>query len=496
MKTIKIFVLSFIISFSIFWGNSIFAQSENGTYSLEEVIQLAKENSIPAIRARHQYLLGYWRFRYFRSNYLPIVSLNTTPINFNRTVTQRFDVNQNIDVYLPQRNVQSTANLSLYQRIGLTGGSVFLDSDIGRLQNFGNNPFTNYSVTPLRLGLIQPLFGFNELKWEKQIEPLAFKLAKKRYISDLELVGLQALTYFFDLLNAQNDFDRASENLTIADTLLQIAEERLKIGTLTQDDVYELELSLLSSKSKQDQASIALLRAKTGLATFLGISPDQNLQLRLPDNTLAIQIDSDFALKLAMENAPDMLQGDYDKLVADQEADRTDKENRFNAEISASIGLNQSAEALSMAYGDLLDQEQIRISLNVPLLDWGRREGRFRMAQSQRNLINAEVDQARTEFQQELNILIKGFPLKVKQIQNNQESLSLSEKRFEITRQRFLLGNVDLLKLTSAIQAQNQAQVSYLGSLEDYWGNYYQIRQLTLYDFEKQVYLEIDNEEF
>ena len=231
---------------------------------------------------------------------------------------------------------------------------------------------------------------------------------------------------------------------------------------------------------------IPLLRAKTALATFLGINPDQNLLLLLPDNTLATQINSDFALKLAMENAPDMLQGDYDKLVAEQEADRTDKENRFNAEISASIGLNQSAESLSMAYGDLLDQEQIRISLNVPLLDWGRREGRFRMAQSQRNLINAEVDQARTEFQQELSILIKGFPLKVKQIQNTRESLSLSEKRFEITRQRFLLGNVDLLKLTTAIQARNQAQVSYLLSLEEYWRNYYQIRQLTLYDFERQ----------
>ena len=108
------------------------------------------------------------------------------------------------------------------------------------------------------------------------------------------------------------------------------------------------------------------------------------------------------------------------------------------------------------------------------------------MAQSQRNLINAEVDQARTEFQQELSILIKGFPLKVKQIQNTRESLSLSEKRFEITRQRFLLGNVDLLKLTTAIQARNQAQVSYLLSLEEYWRNYYQIRQLTLYDFERQ----------
>lgn len=468
---------------------------ESKALNLEEIIQLAKENSLPSIRARHTFLLGYWRFNYFKSNYLPFVSINTSPVNFNRTITQRFDVIQNNDVYLQQRNIHSSANLSLYQRIGLTGGSIFLDSDIGRLQNFGNNPFTTYSLTPLRIGLNQPLFAFNEQKWEKKIEPLAFRLAKKRYLSDLELISLQALLYFFDLTKAQNDFNRADANLVIADTLLQIAKKRFDIGTITQDDIFELELSMLASTSARDQAQISLLRSKTLLNAFVGFPPEEEINLNLPSEILKLEIDPTFALNLALDNAPDVLKGEFDKLNADQEADRTDKENRFNAEINASIGLNQSSETLGMAFENLTDQEQIRISLNIPILDWGRRKGSFKMAQSQRELIYAEVNQARVAFEQELNLQIQSFPLKAQNIKNTQKGVELANKRYEITRQRYLSGNVDLLKLTSAIQAKNQAEIEYLQALEDYWTNYYEIQQLTLYDFLKNRKLDLEWED-
>ena len=163
-----------------------FTPAQAQSYSLTKVIELAKTQSVQAILARHQYLAGYWRYRAFKANYLPYIWLRTTPINFNQTVTQRFDVNNVIDVYLPQRNIHSSANLSIYQNVGITGGRVFIDSDLGRLQNFGNNPFTNYSVTPLRVGFSQPLFGYNEFKWEKKLEPLVFQLAKQQYIADME----------------------------------------------------------------------------------------------------------------------------------------------------------------------------------------------------------------------------------------------------------------------------------------------------------------------
>ncbi|MEM6805612.1 MAG: TolC family protein [Bacteroidota bacterium] len=470
----------------------LMGQASQPSLGLEQVIELAQERSIPAIRAKHKYLLSYWRYRHFKASYLPYISLNTNPINFNRSVIQRFDSEKNRDVFLPQQNIYSNANLSLYQRIGLTGGSVFLDSDIGRLQNIGESPITTYSVAPIRLGLIQPLFGFNEQKWEKQLEPLAFELAKKTYVADLESISLQVITLFFELLTLQNEYHLACENVTIADTLLGIARERLALGTLTQDDVLELELRQLNSQSVQSKTEVELRKTQAILNNFLGLAGQNDLKLHLPENLITLTIDPNKALSLARNNHPIILQGKYDKIVVDQEAEKTQKENGFSTEIRASIGLNQTNNSFSGAVNDLLDQEQINVSISIPILDWGRRKGRSKMAQSQQALVRAEVNQIQTDFERDIRIQVAQYSIQTTQVSKAKQSKSLAERRYEITRQRFLFGNIDLLKLTNAIQAKNQTQRQYIQSLQEFWENYYTLRYLTLYNFETESGLTVN----
>ena len=55
-----------------------------------------------------------------------------------------------------------------------------------------------------------------------------------------------------------------------------------------------------------------------------------------------------------------------------------------------------------------------------------------------------------------------------------------------------MIGNVDVTKLFATQNAMIAAQKAYIASLEQYWRYYYTIRQLTLYDFEKNKAL-IDN---
>jgi outer membrane protein TolC len=487
----KIFYLIFFL-----WLPFSLVAQDTQALSLSDVIVLSQKNSVLAIKARHQYLVAYWQYRYFQADYLPYVSLNTTPINFNRTVTQRFDVNQNIDVYLPQRNIHSSANVSLYQRIGLTGGSIFIDSDISRLQNFGNNPFTTYSVTPFRIGMIQPLFAFNEQKWEKVLKPLAFDLANKTYIFNMEEIAQQATLLFFDLLNAQNDYQQALSNVTMTRNLLQIAKERKTLGTLTLDDVLELELRLLSEQGSLENTTISTLKAESRLKAFLGLRPGENVSLILPEELIEIQIEDDLALELALKNQPEIIRGRYEKISADREADKTTKENRFNAEVQASIGLNQSNENAFSALKDLFSQEQVRISLNIPILDWGRREGRAKMAQSQREVIYSEVAQQQIDFEQEVKIQIANYLTRPALVRNAKKIKELASKRLQITRQRFLQGSVDLLKLTSAIQARDLAQKEYLKALENFWISYFEVRKLTLHDFSQNRSIEIEYRDF
>ena len=46
---------------------------------LQEAIRMAQEQSPSAQSARNTFLAAYWNYRYFRANYLPSVSLTSSP---------------------------------------------------------------------------------------------------------------------------------------------------------------------------------------------------------------------------------------------------------------------------------------------------------------------------------------------------------------------------------------------------------------------------------
>jgi outer membrane protein TolC len=62
----------------------------------------------------------------------------------------------------------------------------------------------------------------------------------------------------------------------------------------------------------------------------------------------------------------------------------------------------------------------------------------------------------------------------------------ISRSSYEITEKRFLSGSIDLLRLTSARKAWQTASENYITSLYNYWKFYYEVQQLTLYDFQNK----------
>ena len=56
---------------------------------------------------------------------------------------------------------------------------------------------------PVSLELSQPIFGVNNLKWNRRIEPVRYAEAKAAFITATEQVTMKTITYFFNLLLAK-----------------------------------------------------------------------------------------------------------------------------------------------------------------------------------------------------------------------------------------------------------------------------------------------------
>jgi len=61
---------------------------------------------------------------------------------------------------------------------------------------------------------------------------------------------------------------------------------------------------------------------------------------------------------------------------------------------------------------------------------------------------------------------------------------TIARLRYNISTKRFVLGKIDLTNLTIAQNEKDQALINYIRNLQNFWVAYYQLRRLTLFDFE------------
>lgn len=450
---------------------------------LQRTIMLANDSSLEAFRTQNMYLSGYWEYRTYRADRLPSLTLNLTPAEYYRDITKRYDSGQDLDVYRSQQSFSASGGLAIKQNFDLTGGTFYLESQLGYMRNFGENTSTQFTSVPIRLGYSQSLVGYNAFKWERRIEPLKYEKVKKEFIYNVEAVSEKATIYFFNLAMAQAEYDLAKENVTSSDTLYRIGMERLKIAAISQADLLTLKLDVVNARNTLQNKSSALKRAMFSLASFLNVDKNTSIDLELPARPHEMTISVDDALALVRSNNPQLLLLKQNILEAEQNVDKTKKESRFNASVNASIGFNQVAENLGDVYHKPMQQDLVSVSISIPLIDWGVRKGKYNMARNNLNVVKTSARQDEISIEEELIMTVGDFNIQQNLIISAEEALDLSILAYSETRQRFIIGKADISSLTLALNRQQSAQQNYISALQDYWLNYYKIRKLTLHDF-------------
>ena len=172
-------IITLLFLFGLLANNQLQAQkADTLKLDLQHTVALANDSSLSAFRAKNMYMASYWGFRSFKAGRLPSLTLHMTPLRYNRDFTRRYDSEQDIDVYRQQQSLYTYGNLAAQQNFDLTGGTFFMDTELGYFRNFGDQARSQYNSVPIRVGYRQDLLGYNRFKWEKKIEPLKFERAQ------------------------------------------------------------------------------------------------------------------------------------------------------------------------------------------------------------------------------------------------------------------------------------------------------------------------------
>ncbi len=471
-------------------------QPSSNLLSLEDAIEIARAQSPDALTAKQRFRGSYWQYRSFRAAYLPSLELTGTLPNFNRSIEQ-ISLEQG-EALLERQYIDYSVSAYLRQRIGFTGGDIFVRSGLRRLDNFYNDPdttITQHLSTPINIGYSQPLFQFNSYRWERRIEPMLYEEAKKTYLEDMENVSMTATNYFFNLLLAQIQEKIALINLANYDTLYKIAQGRYNLGKIAENDLLQLELQFLRASSTVEDARLDVENRMFQLKSYLRIKDDLPVELVPPTEITPFMVPFAKALDEARANRSDALAFNRREIEAERDVNRARMDGRFDAEVFAVYGLTQSSVVLDEVYKNPLDQQQLQVGITLPILDWGVAKGRIKMAESNQEIVKTAIEQEQLDFDQEIFLLVARFNMQYQQVVIAAKSDTVAQKGYDITKARYLIGKISITDLNIAQREADQSKSNYVNALWTYWSNYYRLRRLTLYDFEINMPIQVNHSE-
>lgn len=452
------------------------------TLTLEETIALAQSDAPDVLISKTRLSNNYWIFKSFEADYKPQISFDATLPSFNRVIS-RVPLADGEIKFTPQSYLENSAGVSLNQRIARTGGTVFASTSLERIDFFGANASTSYLSNPIRVGFSQPIFGFNRFKWDKKIAPLEFDLAKRNYSENMEAVATSAAGLFFEVYIAQISVSAAEKDLANADTLYRIAQGRYSVGKIAETDLLQVEISKMSADAALSQSTLDLQQSTENLRNFLGIKNVVDFNLIPPIEIPDFEIDVNKALEYALKNRSDILDFERRELLAQQNVAQAIGENGVDIRVSGRVGFSQTDPTLVGAYTSPLDQEQLTLSLSVPIMDWGKAESERQIAESNLKVVQMQVEQDKINFEQNIRLRVQQFDLLRMQTKLAERTYEVSQKNFDITKKRYLIGKIGVTELNIAILEQEKRRKIYMSALRSFWLAHYEIRRLTLYDF-------------
>ena len=471
------------IGLSLFWQPASLKGADTLRLSLPQVVELAKSNSIAAKQAITIKETKFWEWRTFKSNYQPQLALSGILPGYTKTYVQVQQPNGSI-LFQPVHNDNSSLTLDFSQSIAATGGTIYGTTQLQRFDDFDRNNVL-YNGIPYGIGYTQPILQFNSLKWDKKIEPLKYNESKQAYIESQEKIAVNVTDYYFDLLLAQANVNMAESNLANTRRISAIAETKFELGKLTKNEILQLQLEVLNAQKALGSANRDVEIATLNLVSYAGLDASNKIILEMPAASKDIDVSSDLVLKEALENRSDAIAFARKLAEAKRDVAKAKGENGLKATLRANLGFSNAGTRILDVYRSPKSQQSVEIQLSIPVLDWGRSKSRTKTAQANEQFISYSVQQDQQIFKQQIITEVTLYNMMKEQIKLTAEAERIAVEKYKIASERYVIGNLSITELSIAFQENDRAKRDYVTSMRDFWTAFYQLRYLSLYDFEK-----------
>lgn len=456
--------------------------STGDSLSLAQAIDLALRRGPSARSAEYQRNAARYRDAAFNARLLPQLSLAGDLPIYSRAIIPVVQPDGTTR-FVAQQQRQSALTMQLAQRLPFTGGDLFIASGLTNVNILGQQETRLWRSTPFQIGIRQQLFRPNALAWDNKEQDIRTDVAERQFLENRETVAQQTAVFFFDLFAARTALANAEANARVNDTLFVLNKGRYEVGRIGENDLLQSELAILRSRNAVDAARLNAQRAAASLRLQLGLPDDQPIALAVSNILPAVVVDTVIAVREALRNAAQLRDLDLQELQQKRRVNEARRNTWIGTTVSASVGYNQSAPTVGESYRSPLQSQQFSVGVELPLVQWGARSAQIQAARADQERVMTDARRTREQRAQDARFAALELEQASRLLATAAKADSVGSKRFEVARNRYTIGRIDISNLFIAQVEKDQALENYVQALRGYWDAFYRLRRLTLYDF-------------
>ena len=448
----------------------------------DDALKIALERSPSIEQARHNLEISRRNLEAQRATLKPRLSLNVTPYEFSKNrifsgLTSQYNTEEQTHLgatFAVQQPLERTdGTLSLVQSLDWRrSSSTFAGGDVRKTYN--NQLFLRYS---------QPLHTYNRTKLNLRQLELSLKNAQLQYALQRLQIESQITQLFLDLYLKQRNVEIIREELKNATERYEIIESKVRGGITAREQLLQADLTRANARGGLEDAQLQYANSLDDFKLLLGLSLDMELTIAADVRKQLVEVNLQQAIRRGLANRMELRQRDIDIENAMQQLITTDAENEFKGSVDLTFGLIGIDEQLGHIYDEPTRNQQVTVTFNVPLFDWG--EKRHRMAAARESVARSKLSAAeeRKSITAEIRQAHRNLQSQKTRIEIAEKNVSNARQTYEINLERYRNGDLSSKDIADYQNQLSREQINQIGVLINYRLALLNLKICTLYDF-------------
>ncbi len=475
LQTIKILIPLLFFSWSQRSGLS------QTLLTLEQALEIAEMNS-PDIRHSRLNLQRYEETLNAQyASYKSKLALSVTPLYYShgREFYEFYSTWNTTETF------RSSGTFSISQPIKLTDGVLTVidrfsyQNSYSEFSDETNRAFSNN----LYIQFDQPLFTYNRSKMQLDELELDYENAALSYSIQKLAIEKNVTQSFYNVFDYQMSLQIAEEEYKNQQTSYEIIKNKVEGGLSAMEELYQAELNLMTSKSNLQNQQVALENAKDAFKQLIGVSLYDEIAVLADVSIPEVTVEMEKAIDHALQNRMELRQREISIENSQFEMIRTAAMNEFKGNVSVAVGLFGDDEKIQNIYSSPTDNQQVSVSFEIPIWDWGEKKARLKAAEAAMQSQELYLEDENNNIIINIRTIYRNLQNLLTQIEIADQNQENAELTYEINLERYRNGDLTSMDLSLFQNQLSEKKMAYSRALINYKIELLNLKIQSLYDF-------------